>query len=551
MNSRNMSALTTVPKGILAVLAIGGVALSLFMAHVEAQQYRAIERLRIGETVDGDFGTVTDHLATRENLATTVAALFNPPALSAPRPLKQFGAKILALAPDVTAVGWLPEIAPAQIDDVLRSMAASGIESPVLRGADRKPLPLNDLNRPLYPIVDVVPDQTRWIVGVDAGDFPNRLTAIQQARETRTLARTISTGLVQDADASALLIFAPVFGADGGFLGAIGFGYKVDEFFRSALDARKSGNNFHVRVFAPDAKGVLLENPSRSASTGSQTSDRNATIIERKIGFAGQEFRFVYSVPRDLAHEGLVHGVWIAAAGFCLTGAAVLLLGFMASRATKLSQEVASRRSAEDRLKILIHELNHRVRNVMTVAQAVVRLSFTSGYSLADVQKTCEGRLQALANAMTLLTAADWRSVNLRQLISEDIIPFSERINVSGPDIALRPRAGQTFALLLYELATNAAKHGALSVPQGKVLLSWVIDHSAEEPLFRLTWQETGGPAVSAPTRRGFGELLVRRIAPRDVAGRSTVSYDSQGFHYELEAPLKELIDPKADKKAA
>jgi two-component sensor histidine kinase len=277
----------------------------------------------------------------------------------------------------------------------------------------------------------------------------------------------------------------------------------------------------------------------------------NATRIERKTGFAGQELKFVYTIRRDLGREGLIHGAWVAAAGFCLTGAAILLLGFMASRAAALAREVESRRSAEDRLKILIHELNHRVRNVMTVAQAVVRLSFTSGYSLDDVQKTCEGRLQTLSNAMTLLTASDWRSIGLRKLMAEEIIPFIERIKVTGPDIALRPRAAQTFALLLYELATNAAKHGALSVPTGQVDLSWTIEHRDGEPTFRLIWQERGGPAVTAPTRRGFGELLVRRIAPRDVSGRSTVNYDSRGFRYELEAPLKELVDQKSAGKAA
>jgi two-component sensor histidine kinase len=428
-------------------------------------------------------------------------------------------------------------------------MAESGVTNTAFRGPDNQTILPQALDRPLYPILDIAPERNRWVIGVDAGAFPNRLAAIRQARETRALTRTTPTQLVQDPEASAFLLYAPVFSEDGGFLGVLGFGYKIDGFFHAVLGTKKFDNHFAVSVYAKNGDPALFAVPAQDHSLGAQGNNPQPeqTTLERKINFAGQELRFVYSVPRNLEREGLVHGVWIAAAGFCLTGAAILLLGFMSSRATKLSQEVASRRSAEDRLKILIHELNHRVRNVMTVAQAVVRLSFTSGYSLADVQKTCEGRLQALSNAMTLLTAADWRSVGLRQLISEDIIPFSERITVSGPDIALRPRAGQTFALLLYELATNAAKHGALSVPQGRVLLAWSVDESGEQPLFRLTWQEIGGPVVNTPTRRGFGELLVRRIAPRDVAGRSKVSYDSQGFQYELEAPLKELIEPKAD----
>ena len=193
-------------------------------------------------------------------------------------------------------------------------------------------------------------------------------------------------------------------------------------------------------------------------------------------------------------------------------------------------------------MKVLIHELNHRVRNVLSVAQAVVRLSFTSGDNLDDVQKRAEGRLQALANAMTLLTASEWKSVNLRDLISEEIIPFANRISAKGPDLSLKARSAQTFALLLYELATNATKHGALSVANGKVLLEWNVDRSGPEPIFRMKWREVDGPLVATPTRRGFGELLVRRIAPRDVAGRGTASYEPAGFEYELEAPLREIL---------
>ena len=550
MNQRRSSGLANIPKGLLAVLAVSGIALSLFMGRIETQQYRAIERLRIGEAVDANFSAINDYLVARENLATTVATLFRPPALSAPRPLAQFGTKNLALAPDITSMGWLPEVSPAQVADVARSIAASGIKNVEIRGADNTPIAAEQLDRPLYPIIDVVPARARSVIGIDAGDFPDRLAAIQHARKTRTIARTPPTILKQDPNARAFLLYAPVFGDDGSFLGVIGFGYKIDDLLTGALSAKKNGLQFGIRVVSPTDNQVLFERPSPVVAASDWFDDR-PTTMERRNKFGGQELKFVYTVPRNLGREGFLHGIWVAIAGFCLTGAAILLLGFMASRASTLAQEVASRRSAEDRLKILIHELNHRVRNVMTVAQAVVRLSFTSGYSLAEVQKTCEGRLQALSNAMTLLTAADWRSVGLRQLMTDEIIPFAERISIDGPDIALRPRAAQTFALLLYELATNAAKHGALSVPQGKVQLSWMIDRSGEEPLFHLAWRELGGPVVNAPTRRGFGELLVRRIAPRDVAGRSNVNYDSRGFQYELEAPLKELIDPKLDKAAA
>jgi two-component sensor histidine kinase len=273
-------------------------------------------------------------------------------------------------------------------------------------------------------------------------------------------------------------------------------------------------------------------------------------VIERTASFADRDLRFVYIVQRNVTRESLWRGVVVVGAGLGLTACAVLLIGFISGRATALANEVRSRRSAEDRLKVVIHELNHRVRNVLSVAQAVVRLSFTPGLTLGEVQRTCEGRLLALANAMSLLTASDWKGIRLRELISADIIPFAERVAFKGPDIALKARAAQTFALLLHELATNAAKHGAFSVPSGRVTLEWEIDRSGTEPLFRFVWREMGGPEVTPPKRRGFGELLVRRIAPRDISGRATVNYEAQGFCYVLEAPLHELIDASSGRTA-
>ena len=407
------------------------------------------------------------------------------------------------------------------------------------------------LDRPLYPIVDIAPERNRRVLGVDAGAFPERLAAIRQARDTRKVARTSPLRLVQAPADDALLLYGPVFAKDGPFLGVIGFGYKIEPLFRTALSNPKPTRNFSIRVNTEnvDAPLYVMAGDAGTASAAPAT-DKGTTDIGRSLEFGGRPLTFTYSVSRDLPNEAFRRGLWIFLAGLALTGAAVSFLALIANRATALAREVGSRRSAEERLKVLIHELNHRVRNVMSVAQAVVRLSFTSGSNLADVQKTCEGRLQALSNAMSLLTASDWKSVNFRSLITDEILPFSERIQTSGPDIALKARSAQTFALLLHELATNAAKHGSLSVPKGKVLLDWTIDGDGKDAQFRLRWRERDGPAVTAPAHRGFGELLVRRIAPRDVSGRGKVSYAATGFEYEIEAPLRELIDPQADEAA-
>jgi two-component sensor histidine kinase len=541
------AAILRTPAAILVLLALGGVLLSAFAARREALQHQAIERLRLAEAVDVHFAAVQDHLNSRENLAATASALFMPPALPAPRPFGEYGNQVIALAPEISTTGWLPEIQPARTDDALQTMTLSGGTQPRLRGPDGVAVDPAKLDRPLYPIVDIAPEQNRHVLGIDAGAFPDRLAAIRQARDTRKVARTTPLRLVQAPADDALLLYGPVVAKDGAFLGVIGFGYKIGPLFEMALANPKVSRGFTIRVQAQNVEAPLYILTGNTPANGAVA---RTTDIIRSMDFGQRPLVFTYSLPRDLRDEALERALWIFLAGLALTGAAVSFLALIANRATALAREVGSRRSAEERLKVLIHELNHRVRNVMSVAQAVVRLSFTSGSSLGDVQKTCEGRLQALANAMSMLTASDWKSVNFRSLITDEILPFSERIETSGPDIALKARSAQTFALLLHELATNAAKHGALSVPRGKVSLNWTIDRSGPEPLFRLTWQELDGPAVQPPKHRGFGELLVRRIAPRDVSGHGKVTYAATGFIYEIEAPLRELMDPAAEEAA-
>lgn len=535
------------PRVLLALLTLAGVLLSVYIANQEARQYRTVERLRIGETIDSHFGTVSEHILARSSLAKTVARFFVPPPLSTPRAMGAFGDRALGLAPDLTTIGWLPEVDPPQAAEALQALRAAGVEQPEFRGPGGKPINPATLKRPIFPIVDIAPEKNRSVLGVDAGAFPERLQAILQAKRSHEVTRTRPLSLVQSPGEPALLLYAPIYDEGGSFLGVMGFGFRIDQFFRNALSAGRVPRSTTVSVYTHGMTQPLYR---LAPSQVDDTTQASRALFERKMDFGNSELRFVYSVPRNLSREGFIRGLWMASAGLALTGASALLLGFIWNRANALSEEVASRRSAEDRLKVLIHELNHRVRNVMAVAQAVVRLSFTPGLSLAEIQKTAEGRLQALARALSLLTASDWKSLSLQSLVSEEIIPFAGRITMDGPDIALKSRAAQTFALLFYELATNAAKHGALSVPDGKVDLTWRIDNLGGDPIFHLHWKESGGPRVDAPTRRGFGELLVRRIAPRDVAGKSQVRYDAEGFEYELEAPLQELIGPHKDDEA-
>jgi two-component sensor histidine kinase len=537
----------TLSKALLILVTAAGVLLSIYVAREESHQHRALERLRIGEQVDTHFSAVSEHLLERANLAKTVSRFFMPPPLSTPGPLGTFGTRALGLAPDIATIGWLPEVEAGQASDVTNMLRASGAPNPLLRDGSGAPIDPAKVGRPMFPVVDIVPLSNRVILGVDAGSFLDRLTAILEAKRSREVTRTRPLKVVPSPDADAIMLYAPIFDTADRFLGVMSFGFRIGELFKSALTSTKVPPGTAIAIYSHGMNDPLFRLAPEGAA---DATPAHRTLFERKMDFGQGELKFVYAVPRDLRREGFMRGLWVAAAGIMVTLATVLFMGFISNRTAVLSDEVASRKSAEERLKVLIHELNHRVRNVMAVAQAVVRLSFTPGLSLTEIQRTCEGRLQALAKAMAILTASDWKSVGLRSLISEDILPFAGRIEMEGPDIALRARSAQTFALLLYELATNAAKHGALSVPEGRVSLQWRIDNLGSDPVFHLHWKESGGPVVEAPTRKGFGELLVRRIAPRDMAGKSEVRYDPTGFEYELEAPLRELIDTKAARAA-
>ena len=164
-------------------------------------------------------------------------------------------------------------------------------------------------------------------------------------------------------------------------------------------------------------------------------------------------------------------------------------------------EEITERKLAESRRKLLIDELNHRVRNTLAVVQAIARRTFAGGQASAGAREAFEERLHALASAHAILTRENWRSADLREIVQTAAgVQGAGRLFAAGPPVALKPSMAVSLSLALHELATNAAKYGALSVPQGEVLVNW----TAEGGRLGIRWQERGGPAVETPRRGGF-----------------------------------------------
>jgi len=531
------------PVIMLAALAAVGILVSGLVAQREMQQFTTVRRLRWEQSIAGHFDVVGDYLLYRQSLARVVATLYAPPPLPTPHPLAGLGDRVLDLVTDVTTVSWLPQVTPEHANEALQALSEAGVTDPHFVGADNQPVVPETLDRPLFPLLDAVPDRQRRLLALDVGSFPDRRAAIERARDLHAVIRTGLVTLVRPPDTKGMFLYAPVYAADGRFLGVLAFGYELTRLLRDAITAASAIREFDIHVYDDGSDAELLGvAPDGTVITGSTRRRDAAGSIDRATEFAGRKLHFVYASTHDFAREARLHGVWVGLGGLMLTGGAVFLLAFTANRAARLAREVDSRRSAEQRLKGLIHELNHRVRNIMAVAQSIVRLSFSPDHDLAETQSICEGRLRALSSALSLLTNSDWSGVKLQQLASGEHLPFADRIHARGPDLALQPRSAQTFAVLLYELAANAAKYGALSTPEGQVDLHWDVDHTQNPAVFRLRWCEAGGPKVAPPVRHGFGELLVRRIGPRDVGGRAQVHYDPDGLRYELDAPATEMI---------
>lgn len=170
------------------------------------------------------------------------------------------------------------------------------------------------------------------------------------------------------------------------------------------------------------------------------------------------------------------------------------------------------RRRAGEIEKTLVHEVQHRSNNLLAVIQAIATQSLSGDHSLPQAKKAFEARLQALARAHRQLTKSNWESLSLKDIVRVELGAYVERTAIDGVDVSLSAQQGQILSLALHELTTNAAKYGALSNGTGKVEVSWTTVSEREENLLRLKWRETGGPAVAAPVRQGFGTTLLKAV---------------------------------------
>jgi PAS domain S-box-containing protein len=215
-------------------------------------------------------------------------------------------------------------------------------------------------------------------------------------------------------------------------------------------------------------------------------------------------------------------------------------------RVVGVNIDVTERKRVEEQQRVLLSELDHRVKNALATVSAVVSHTLNASSSKADFATALDGRVQSMARTHELLSASRWQGISVAELVRRELEPYATSGNteINGPEVILRAEAGQVMAMVLHELATNAAKYGALSTLNGRVVIRWGQRPNGHPRCHLvLEWREVGGPAVVAPGNTGFGTSTIRDVIPYELGGRADLAFAPEGVKCRVELPADWLIN--------
>lgn len=209
-----------------------------------------------------------------------------------------------------------------------------------------------------------------------------------------------------------------------------------------------------------------------------------------------------------------------------------------------LSQASTERKSAQEHIDLLMREQAHRNKNLLTVVQAIARLTARHAEDFQAFERTFSDRMAGLASSNDLLVSQRWLGADPASLVQAQLVPFTEldgsRVKMDGPPLTLKPEAAEALGLALHELATNALKYGALSVPEGFVSIQW----RQEARRFFMSWDEYGGPAVTAPSAKGFGSVVIEQMTAHSLSANVSFDFPGRGVHWTIDMPANVAVSP-------
>jgi two-component sensor histidine kinase len=242
---------------------------------------------------------------------------------------------------------------------------------------------------------------------------------------------------------------------------------------------------------------------------------------------ASTSYRFIRPDGREIWLQEISKGEFDA------TGRLVRVKG--------LARDITERKHAEEHQRVLMAELDHRVKNILACVAAVAKYTLEDSRPPKELVRALDQRIQSMADAHTMLSQSHWRGLGLADLVRSQLAPYATETNIviDGPDITLTAAPTQALAMVLQELVTNAVKYGSLSTPHGMVSVNWDYRDSADGGARAvIAWRETGGPTTRAPSQASYGTNLIRHLIPHELGGIVNLVFAPEGLRCDIEIPL-------------
>lgn len=313
-----------------------------------------------------------------------------------------------------------------------------------------------------------------------------------------------------------------------------------------ALDAASLASwAWDIRTDIIECDVLLSELFNLPRSNRLKARDILTAIDPRDVYQTETRFRDALTGSDDYFGEYRVKGFdpprWVATRGRVIErdgdGRPTLIFG--------VNYDITERKLGDERQRLLLRELNHRVKNTLATVQALATQTVRHARHPSEFLQAFGARLQALGAAHNLLSDREWRGIGIRELVQIEVKPFDSvqqpRMTISGADLLLSPDQAVGLGLILHELASNALQYGSLSAPSGKVDLDWKALGRRGARRLVLTWRESGGPKVAPPERQGFGSILIRRSLAKVISSEVTHEYRPEGVFAEISMPLEDL----------
>lgn len=447
-------------------------------------------------------------------------------------------------------IGWIPVIEARDLDSFLRSTRARQPDFP-----DIFPAPSSGTSR-IAPVTMFAPATplNRRALGYDMYSDAARAAAMAEAEVTLRPAASGRIVLRQETSgtAPAFAIYMPVFRLAGSqderrLLGFVYTPFRAREFLDAAID-REGQGRFGVRLYDGEVSTGHLLVAHSIAGDAKQTVEQEVTIADRKLMLVIETADAQVLSP--LSMVTLMFGL-------ALASLLMLLARLLTQQAFEDQARLAFFEEQHSIRNSLTRELNHRVKNTLANVLSILSLTRRRASGLDDFADSLEGRIRALSATHDLLTVTDWGTTPIRAVIEAELQHFREALGdailLEGDDLELAPNDALSFGLAVHELATNAAKYGALSVPGGKVTIRWRRgdDAQAETSWAEVEWQETGGPPVAQQRRRGFGTELIEKVVAHELRQPVTLDFAITGVRCVLRVPVRRPADFRIREKDA